>query len=100
MKLNNKQTTSVELGNVAELERWGVSTLNQTPYWSLLLVLAELCEEIADGENSYIIIGSTQRRTAFTASLVSGGSKATAYAPSFVDLGPALADLVTLSGAS
>lgn len=87
-----KKTGTKERG--VALERQNVQTLRKseqeamfdTPYWNLLVMLADMADSIARGEDWYCIIGSTKNRDAFSLTVVGGLNRDTVYATNFRDL--------------
>lgn len=61
--------------NVSQLMGLSAEALADTPYYGLLLLLSEMCDAQAKGENVYITIGANMDRTSVLLTLTQDGVK-------------------------
>lgn len=67
--------------------------LADTPYYHLLLLLAEGCDANGKGVNFYLTIGATKKQDALSCSVNLDGERQVEYAGSLADLAAQLASL-------
>jgi len=90
MKALNSQTTTLVKDNAAVLITYEGSLLKDTPYYGMLTLIAEMFDMIAQGENAYMVIGSTSNKSAFSVTLNAVGGKDARYAASLEQLAMAM----------
>jgi len=72
--------------NKKGVSAWGKTPLEETPYYSLLVLLGDMFDTIAKGDNCYAILGATSARSAFSLTVNISQDKASIYAPSFEEV--------------
>jgi len=85
VKQLNKARTRIETNNAAEVATWVGVNLGKTPYYSLVLALAEAIDLSASGTNCYLVVGTTSDKSAVSITLNQGGSKDAIYERSLTD---------------
>lgn len=81
--------------NVAQLKTAATHKLVDTPYYHLLHLLAECCDDNARGSNSYIVLGATKKADSLTLSITEGEDRDTLYDTSLAGLSEQAAGVVT-----
>ena len=94
MKLaRQKKEISLPPTNRAAVKASAGKKVSETPYYHLLLLLAEVCDENAQENNAYCTLGSTKKNDALTFSVTSGDDRQTLYDVSLLGLSEQAADL-------
>lgn len=86
MKVNGRVQTKIKGDNRAELKAWNKEALVKSPYYPLLAMLAEMCDDLSAGEQVFVTIGATSQRNAFSLTVNMAGVKDAIYAGGFCDL--------------
>lgn len=87
MKLTNqKRENGLPGGNEVELIKQSDRTLGDTPYYYLLQLIAQMCDEQATGTNIYMSIGATRKGDAHSLTLKSDDGSNAVYQPTLVEL--------------
>lgn len=68
--------------------------IGDTSYYELLQLVAQMFDNIADGEDMYMILGATSNKTSFVLTVKHNGTPTSIYAQSLVELGLASKDLL------
>lgn len=90
MKLTNKAQSSGEKPVNAEyLEQFTSTQLENTPYFPMLRVIADLLDEVQSGGEGYIILGTTQDRLSCSLVIKQSGQKDGAYGEDLVTMAEA-----------
>lgn len=94
MKLTEK-TSAVRIlpVNRTAVKQASDRKLKDTPYYHLLLLLAEGCDQIALDTNFFCTLGSTKKGDSLTLSVNLDGERQTLYDTSLVELAVQAADL-------
>jgi len=92
VKLNNAHTHSLANNNKATVAEYQNKKLQDTPYYDLPCVLADMLDTIAAGDNCYCVIGSTSSKTAFSIAMNAGAGKDARYGPDLLALSAGAAD--------
>ena len=94
MKLaRQKKEIQLPPTNRAAVKSASSKKLADTPYYHLLLLLAEVCDENCQESNAYTTLGSTKKNDALTLSVTSGDDRQTLYDTSLLGLSEQAADL-------
>lgn len=88
-----KKANTVAPINRASVKNAGDKKLRDTPYYHLLLLFAEGCDENANGGNFYVTLGATKAADALSLSVNLNGDRQTLYDSSLHDLAVQAADL-------
>jgi len=83
---NKQQVNYLRPVNVAELRKSGTSALVDSPYWTLLLAIADALDTAVSGNNTYCIIGTTKDTTALSMTVVQGDARDAVYADTLVEM--------------
>jgi len=87
MQLKAKKVTNqIAAVNLSALKNAENKPLKSTPYYTLLRLLAEGCDNNAKGVNFYSTLGCTKSLEAISMTVNLDGDKDAAYAPTLVDL--------------
>lgn len=88
-----KKANTVHPTNVSALKNAAAKKLVDTPYYKLLMLLAEGCDANAGGINFYATLGATKSADALTLSVNLDGDRQTLYDISLADLAVQAGDL-------
>lgn len=66
LKLGKPQAAQINPENLGELESWCKTPLQDTPYYLLLKVMADMLDSSAKGQNIYSILGTTKDKSAIS----------------------------------
>jgi len=87
MKLGTqKRGAALPQDAVEVLHTWGSKKACDTPYWPLLVLIADVMDNIAKGEDAYMIIGATRNRDACSLTVKCGSDFSSIYGDTFKDL--------------
>jgi len=87
MQLKSKKVTNqIAAVNLSALKNAENKPLKGTPYYTLLRLLAEGCDNNANGVNFYSTLGCTKSLEAISMTVNLDGDKDAAYAPTLTDL--------------
>jgi len=86
VKLQKTTNAGLAQTNTKELKAWAAKPLQDTPYYGLLLVLADMFDMIGRGSTCYTVLGSTSSKTAFSITMNADGGKDARYAPDLATL--------------
>jgi len=87
MKLaKQKKEAQIPPTNLSSVKAAAGKKLADTPYYSLLQVLAAVCDSIAHENNAYSTVGGTKKGDALTLSVTENDDRNTFYGTSLVDL--------------
>jgi len=92
VKLPKQTAGKLAMDNMKSIDAWGKTELKATPYYALLLLLADMFDTIAKGDNCYAVIGATSNRTAYSLTVNISHDKASIYAASFDEIAAGAAD--------
>ena len=74
------------VANEQELESHGSQPLAASPYYPLLKLIAQVCDERAKGENVWLNVGTDKGQTSLLITLHQDGSRASAAGGNLVEL--------------
>ena len=94
MKLDNTNSNKIRNDNSKVLGNGAPAPGKTPPEWHVLDFLAQMCDLIAEGKNMYVVIGSTQDKTALTFSIKGDLGAKTLFAGSLAELGLQLKPLL------
>lgn len=92
MKLKSNAPVKLKSDNVKAVKAWAQTPLHETPYYALLVMLADMCDTITKGENCYAIVGSTSNKTAFSLTVNISQDKDSKYGAGFEEIAAGAAD--------
>ena len=92
MKIKDQPSTRLMNSNKATVAEYQNKKLQDTPYYDLIVLLADMLDTIAGGDNCYCVIGSTSSKTAFSIALTASGGKDARYGPDLIALATGAAD--------
>lgn len=92
LKLGKPQAAQINPENATELEAWMKTKLADTPYLSILRVIAEMLDSSAKGQNIYAIIGTTKDKSAISFTVKQDGGGDARYGDTMAGVSTAMAD--------
>lgn len=87
-------TNTIAGGNLASLQQSFKTIDGAKRYMGILTAIADCMDQIADGEDHYMLIGVTRNRDAFTLNWKGAGAPGAVYATDLTALSALAADLV------
>jgi len=94
LKLNKSAFNNLLANNVSALDADKALPANTTYYYNLLQVVAQVFDDLAHGEDVYMILGATTKKDAYTCTIKFAGAPTTVFGTSLEDLSAKLADLL------
>lgn len=82
MKLTKTDAVTVYGGNEQTVTKNQATQSAASRYQPLVLLIAQMCDAIAAGEDMFMIIGATSRRDAYVLTVKQSGVPTSVYAPS------------------
>jgi len=92
VKIPKQSAGKLANDNQKAVKAWGKTPLEETPYFSMLVMFGDMFDLITKGDNCYAILGATSSRTAFSLTVNISQDKASLYGPSLEDLGTGAQD--------
>lgn len=92
MKITPKKSSALVAQNITEVQAWAETSLRDTPYFPLVLLIADMFDAIAKDEQAYMVIGATSNRTSYSVTLNVNGGKDSRYAEGLAGLATGAAD--------
>jgi len=94
MKLTKPTADRLFSANLTAVKAVSKKPLDQTPYIGLVEVVADLLDNIAQGEDMFMIIGATSKKDSFVATVKHDGTPTSVYGISLTDLSTVLESLL------
>lgn len=94
MKLNKTITAKLVVTNLAEVQRALTKEQANAPVFGLLLLIADVLDNIGKGGDYYMIIGSTQKKDAYSFTIKGTDAPGAVYADSLAGLGQQAVDFL------
>ena len=94
MKTSNASPSQLSHENLALLRQQFDRAKLPTSVTGVALLIADMCDEIAQGKDVYMIISSTRNKSAFSLSVKAVDAPEPIYADSFAELSVAAAGLL------
>lgn len=94
LKLEKQKSSTLLKLNVQSVNEVSKVPFETTDFFALVQVIANMFDDISQGEDMYMILGATSKRDAFTCAIKLDGAATTIYGSSLEDLAAKLADLL------
>jgi len=94
MKLTNRQPAALSQVNEESLLDSAANCMTDCREVYLLTLIAQLLDNIAKGEDMYMIIGATSNKSSFVVTVKHNGTPTSVYGASMPDLSLACQDLL------
>jgi len=79
VKLQKSKAVNLSPSNLEGVRASYKTPVGNSPYTTLLEVIADMLDQIAKGDNCYMVIGSTSSKTAFSVTVNVAGEKDARY---------------------
>jgi hypothetical protein len=94
LKLDKPKTSNLLALNVSSLQRDEELPINTTNYHSLLVVIANMFDDISHGADMFMMIGATSKRDSYSLTIKLDGAPTSFYGSSLDDLAAKLEQLL------
>lgn len=94
LKLNKGSFNNLIANNVFALDHDKALPMETTFYYNLLMVVAQVFDDISKGDDVYMIVGATSKKDAYTFTVKLSGAPTTVFGTSLEDLSAKLADIL------
>lgn len=94
MKLTNEKKASLPRDNEQKFTEQVFEPMSNASYMNLIILVAQMFDEIAKGREMFMIIGATSKRDTYSVTIKDAGVPTSVYATSLEELCTLIADLL------